>query len=68
MTNPDGVAFGDDAPEADVVEQHIPIDASEEDTWREAERVTGERDAEASEADLIEQAIVVPDDESEFDR
>ena len=54
MTNPEGAAFGDDAAEADVVEQRIPIDVS--------------RDWEASEADLIEQAIAVPDDESEFDR
>ena len=68
MTNPDGVAFGDDAPEADVVEQHIPVDVSDEDTWREAARVTSARDWEASEADLIEQAIDVPDDDSEFDR
>jgi hypothetical protein len=68
MTNPDGVAFGDDAPEADVVEQHIPVDVSDEDTWREAARVTSARDWEASEADLIEQAIAVPDDDSEFDR
>jgi hypothetical protein len=68
MTNPEGAAFGDDAPEADVVEQHIPIDVSDDDTWQDAARVTGARDWEASEADLIDQAIVVPDDESEFDR
>ena len=68
MTNPDGAAFSDDAPEADVVEQHIPVDVSDEDTWREAARVTSARDWEASEADLIEQAIAVPDDDSEFDR
>ena len=36
MTNPEGSAFGDDAPEADVVEQHIPIDVSDEDPWRDA--------------------------------
>ena len=68
MTNPDGAAFGNDAPEADVVEQHIPVDVSDEDTWREAARVTSARDWEASEADLIDQAIAVPDDDSEFDR
>jgi hypothetical protein len=68
MTNPDGTAFGDDAPEADAVEQLIPIDASDEDTWRDAARVTSARDWQASEADLIEQAIAVPDDDSEFDR
>jgi hypothetical protein len=68
MTNPDGSEFGDDAPEADVVEQLIPIDVSDEDTWRDAARVATARDWEASEADLIEQAIAVPDDDSEFDR
>ena len=65
---PEGSAFGDDAPEADVAEQLIPVDAGDEDTWRDAARVTSARDWEASEADLIEQAIAVPDDDSEFDR
>jgi hypothetical protein len=65
MTNPE---FGGDAPEADVAEQLIPIDVSDEDTWRDAARVASARDWEASEADLIEQAIAVPDDESDFDR
>jgi hypothetical protein len=68
MTNPDGGAFGDDAPEADVVEQLIPVDVRDEDTWQDAARVTSARDWEANEADLIEQAIAVPDDDSEFDR
>jgi hypothetical protein len=68
MTSPDGGAFDDDAPEADVVEQLIPIDARDEDTWRDAAHVTNARDWEANEADLIEQAIAVPDDDSEFER
>jgi hypothetical protein len=68
MTNPDGSALGDDASEADVAEQLIAIEVSDEDTWRDAARVTGARDWEASEADLIEQAIAVPGDDSEFDR
>jgi hypothetical protein len=51
-----------------VVEQHIPIDVSDEDPWRDAARVTGARGWEASEADLIDQSIAVPDDDSEFDR
>ncbi len=67
MTKP-GSAFGDDVPEADVVEQLISIDVGDEDTWRDAARVTSARDWEASEADLIEQAIAVPDDDSDFDR
>jgi hypothetical protein len=68
MTNPDGSEFGDYAPEADVVEQLIPIDAGDEDTWRDAARVASARDWEANEADLIEQAIAVPDDDADFDR
>jgi hypothetical protein len=68
MTNPGGSDFADDAPEADVVEQLIPIDVSDEDKWRDAARVTSAREGEASEADMIEQAIAVPDDDSEFDR
>ena len=68
MTNPGDSDFGDDAPEADVVEQLIPIDVSDEDTWRDAARVASARDWQASEADLIDQAIAVPDDDSEFDR
>ena len=68
MTNPDGGALGDDAAEADAVEQLIPIDAGDEDTWQDAARVTRARDWEANEADLIEQAIAVPDDDAECDR
>ena len=68
MTNPAGGAFGDEAPEADVVEQLIPIDVLDEDMWREAGRVASARDWDANEADLIEQAIAVPDDDAEFDR
>jgi hypothetical protein len=40
----------------------------DDDTWRDAARVTTARDWEANEADLIEQAMDVPDDDSEFDR
>ena len=68
MSDPDGRPFSDDTPEADMVEQLMTIDASDEDTWRDASRVTTARDWDANEADLIEQAIAVPDDESEFDR
>jgi hypothetical protein len=42
--------------------------ADDDDTWRDAAHVTSAREWEANEADLIEQAIAVPDDESEFDR
>ncbi len=68
MTKPDSRHFGDDAPEADVAEQLQSIDVRDEDTWRDAARVATARDWEANEADLIEQAIAVPDDDSEFER
>jgi hypothetical protein len=57
VTEPDGRSVGEEPPEADVV-----------DAWREAPRVTTARDKDANEADLIEQAIAVPDDDLEFDR
>jgi hypothetical protein len=38
----------------------------DDDAWR--AHVTSAREWEANEADLIEQAIAVPDDDSEFDR
>ncbi|MEO3759354.1 hypothetical protein ABGB19_13830 [Mycobacterium sp. B14F4] len=73
MTNPDGLEFGEavpEAPEADVAEQRTPVAAEEDDTWRDAPRITAARDWEANEADLVEQAIEVPlaDDEADFDR
>jgi hypothetical protein len=44
-----------------------PFDV-DDDTWSEAARVESARDWDANEADLIEQAIAVPEDDSEFDR
>lgn len=64
----DDAELNDDAPEADVVEQLIPVD-DEDDAMSDLRRVRISTDADATEADLIDQAIVVPlDDESDFDR
>jgi hypothetical protein len=52
----------------DLIPVEIPVEDAEEDTWREAARVTQARDWEANEADLIEQAIAVPDDDRDGDR
>jgi hypothetical protein len=69
MTNPDGLAFGDDTPEADVVDQLIPVEVGDEDSWQEATRLTSARDWDATEADLLDQAIAVPlPDELDFER
>lgn len=70
MTNPDGLEFTEAAPEADVAEQRVPVAPDEPDTWTDATRITEARDWDASEADLVEQALEVPlpDDEADFDR
>lgn len=70
MTDPDGPVFGDDVPEADVVEQLVPVDVDDEDIGLANTRVRISRDQDASEADLIEQAIIVPmsDEDPDVDR
>jgi hypothetical protein len=69
MNQSDRLPFGDDAPEADVAEQLIPVDEADDERGLDAARVSIARDWDAAnEADLIEQAITVPDDDSEFDR
>ena len=67
MTTPDPNPL-DDAAEADVVDQHLAVDGVDDDVWSDARRVSADRDWQASEADLIDQAIAVPEDESELDR
>ncbi|MEH3143651.1 MAG: hypothetical protein PGN37_26640 [Mycobacterium kyogaense] len=77
MTRPQDDPF-DDAPEADVAEQRVPADPADaaddaaddaaydeaaDGAWRDVDRVAGERDWQASEADLIEQTIDVPIDD-----
>jgi hypothetical protein len=68
VTRPDGNSLGEETPEADLAEQSIAVEDTDDDTWREAARVTSARDWDANEADLIEQAIQVPDDDRDFDR
>jgi hypothetical protein len=67
MTDP---AFDRDAAEADVAEQLIPVEVSEDDPDLAAARTAISRDHDGSEADLLDQAIAVPltDDEPDFDR
>jgi hypothetical protein len=67
MTTPDRSPLGD-AADADVVEQRRSIDAVDDDAWSDVQRLLPDRGSEASEADLLEQAIAVPEDESELDR
>jgi hypothetical protein len=73
MTQADDRPFDDFAPEADAVDQLRPIEVDDDEAALDSAladvqlRVSTQSDA--SEADLIEQAIVVPvDDDLEFDR
>ncbi|WP_193048061.1 hypothetical protein [Mycolicibacterium baixiangningiae] len=71
MSTPNGPVFDDEAPEADVVEQLIPVDVDDEEVGGlDAARVSVSRNWDANEADLIEQAIAVPlsEDDPDFDR
>jgi hypothetical protein len=53
-----------------TVPDDIPVDSDDEDLDFDPSRITPAREAEANEADLIEQAFAVPsgDDEHGFDR
>jgi hypothetical protein len=53
-----------------TVPDDIPVDGDDEDLAFDPSRITPAREAEANEADLIEQAFAVPsgDDEHGFDR
>ena len=64
----DNLLLDEEQPEADVAAQRVPAQPSEEDAWRDTTLITSVRGGEASEADLIEQAIEVPDDDIDFDR
>ena len=54
--------FDVEAPAADAAEQQADVRPDRDD------RLTGANQDRANEADLIEQAIAVPDDDAEFDR
>jgi hypothetical protein len=58
--DPEGLSFRYDAPEADVIEQRIPVDVGDDDGVLDAVHITVARDWDASEARLIDQAIAVP--------
>ena len=57
----------EDASEADAVGRRIPVRYTEDDDDLESTRVRISRTADADEADLIEQAFDIPDDD-EFER
>lgn len=68
MTDLGGLIFDGAIPEADAVAQHTSVRSDDDDTWRDAAHITAAREREATEADLIDQAIEVPlpDDDLAF--
>lgn len=69
MTDAEGNVQADETPEADALEQQRAVDF-EDDSGLDPDLVAGEiSDRDASDADLIDQAIVVPvtDDDWELD-
>ncbi len=72
MTTPDRSLFTDtpipEASEADVAEQQIPVGDADDESWSDAATVNADRGWKADEADLIEQANAVPEDDSEYER
>ncbi len=69
MSTPENLSYGDDTPEADLAEQRIPVDSEDEErAGLDPSRVTVDRESDANEADLIEQAMEVPVDDDDFDR
>ena len=59
MTTPDRSPYRDvpDASEADLAEQQRAVSDVDEDSWQDAQRVSLDRDWQANEADLVEQAV-----------
>jgi hypothetical protein len=59
MTDVENPELPDEAPEADAMEQRLGVDADDE-TGLDATHVEALRERDANEADVIDQAIVVP--------
>jgi hypothetical protein len=66
MKNVENIALPEEAPEADVVEQRLVVDAEDE-TGLDTKHVDALTDRDANAADVIDQAIVVPVPEDDYD-
>lgn len=66
MNDVEGFIPSDEVPEADAVEQHQSADFDDDDTSMDAPYLST-TDREANEADLIEQAYIVPVPDDERD-
>lgn len=60
MTNADGLPPADDVPEADLAEQRIAADATDEDEELNPADLANADETDANPADLIDQAISAP--------
>ncbi|KZS82767.1 hypothetical protein [Mycobacterium persicum] len=69
MGNADGVGPQDQIPEADAAEQHRTVDFDDE-AGLDTAYLSDAADREANEADVIDQAYIVPvsDDDADLDR
>ncbi|ORB85936.1 hypothetical protein B1987_21620 [Mycobacterium kansasii] len=69
MGNADASGPQDQVPEADAADQHRPVDFDDE-AGLDTAYLSDAADREANEADVIDQAYVVPlsDDDSDLDR
>lgn len=65
MNDVDGIGPDDAVPEADAVEQLQPAD-SDDDTGLDVTYANAAADSDANEADVIEQAYVVPAEDDEW--
>lgn len=59
MTDIENMVVPDDAPEADVIDQRLVVDADDE-TGLDTTQLAALRDRDVNEADVIDQATVVP--------
>lgn len=67
MTNAEGLPPTEGVPEADLAEQQIAVDTSDEDHGLNPARLENVHDVEADPADLIDQATSVPLDDEDYD-
>lgn len=67
MKDVENIVLPDEAPEADAMEQRLVIDADDE-TGLDATQFDALSDRDANEADVIDQAIVVPVPEDDHHR
>jgi hypothetical protein len=66
MKDVENIGLPDEAPEADAMEQRLVVDAQDE-TGLDASHVDALSDRDANAADVIDQAIIVPVPDDDYD-